>query len=101
LSHRRVLPIAGELCRCSTSQIEPGFLEGPVLLFGVMDGSFSRMGAAEHRYLDLAVIVGPLNPPLAREHLILKDHGWLSYAFAVCGSAVLPGAAKAHAGLPC
>jgi hypothetical protein len=57
-------------------RIEAEFLENPILPFGVLDRPLSRFGAAEDRYLAIAVIIEPLNPPLPSVHPVLEDLGW-------------------------
>jgi hypothetical protein len=45
-------------------RIKADLLEKPILPIRISDRAVVRLGAGEDRYLDPAVVVDPLNPPL-------------------------------------
>jgi hypothetical protein len=58
---------------------EADFLIFAVLAFCILDRSLARIPTRGDRHLAQVMIVVPLDPPLARVHPILKDHGWLRH----------------------
>src|SRR5216683_1700135 len=59
--------------------VEADFLEILILPISVSDRPLPRFWTGEDRHLDPAVIVDPLNPPLAGVHSILKNVRWLRH----------------------
>jgi hypothetical protein len=65
--------------------IEADFLEQPILPIRVPKRPLARVGACKDRHLCPAVIVDPLNPPIAWVQAIREDYRWLCGAFAFLG----------------
>jgi hypothetical protein len=57
----------GEADRAPILWVEADFLEQPILPIGVPDRPFARLRACKDRHLNPAVIVNPLNAPIAGE----------------------------------
>jgi hypothetical protein len=60
----------------------------PVLLHGVPQRLPVRVGTVEDLQLASAIIVKPLDTPLARRLAILENHGWLSHCLTSCGGSI-------------